>query len=75
MGLYWLGLVHYHLGNLKEAKGYYNKLLGINPDFKIIHYQLGVINNRLELYKEAIDEFEKFLKVDLRLMSPKSKKN
>jgi tetratricopeptide (TPR) repeat protein len=36
----------------------------LNPDFQICHYHLGIINNRLGLYKDAIAEFEKFLKID-----------
>jgi tetratricopeptide (TPR) repeat protein len=60
---------HYNIGNvymqkddLENASGSYRKAVELNPSFAKPHYNLGRIYANKEMYKEAVREFDLYIK-------------
>jgi hypothetical protein len=54
-----LGLMHYHEGDLQNAKRYFEKTLNGSPDNFDALYYLALVNYQLENYDEAISNIKK----------------
>lgn len=50
--------------NYAEALNYYKKYSELEPNDPAVHYSIGVVHCRLMRFKEAKEEFEKYLKHD-----------
>jgi len=63
-GLNELGLIKIEQKNWNEAKEWFERAVGVQPDYSIAYYNLGLAYRNLNQPAESAANFEKYLKAN-----------
>ncbi|MCB4791425.1 MAG: tetratricopeptide repeat protein [Elusimicrobia bacterium] len=64
LNYFWLGKIHFHLGENKDAVEYYQKAAEIAPDVSEFSYRLAIAYDSQGMGKEAIGAFNRAITID-----------